>query len=66
MSYIGRDISLYVDFDVDHKLAEVQSKRGTIRQELSRKTSKETRLKVYKLMAMPVLCMSSETWVPVK
>ena len=60
---LGRDITYDVDCDVDHKLVTTYHKLITICQTLSRKTSKEIRLKFYKLMAVVwlVLVYNSET-----
>ena len=60
--YLGCDIT----YDVDHKLAKFQSICGTIQRVLSRKARKETGLKFYKVMAVPLLSYGSETWVPTK
>jgi hypothetical protein len=39
---------------------------GVIARTLKKKTSKETNLKSYKIMAVPVLFYGSETWTPRK
>ena len=49
--YLGCDIIYDVNYDVDHKLDNFQSICGTIRQVLSRKTRKQTRLNFYKVVA---------------
>ena len=61
--YLGCDATFNVDYDVDHKLANCQSIRGTTRRALSRKTRKESRLKFYKLMSVTVLLYGPEAWV---
>ena len=50
-----------ITYGVDHRF---QSVCGTIRRVLSMETRKETRLKLYKVMPVPVLLYGSGTWVP--
>ena len=54
-----------MDYDVDHRLVKLQSICGIVGQTLLRETREETRLKCYKVMAVPVL-YGSETWVAMK
>ena len=49
--YLGYDIT----YDADHKLAKFQSICNTVCRVLSRETRKETRLKFYKVIAVPEL-----------
>ncbi|KAJ4434804.1 hypothetical protein ANN_23375 [Periplaneta americana] len=49
--------------DTDNKLAKFQMICGTIHKTLRQKTRKDTRLKFYKTIAVPVLLYGSESWV---
>ena len=60
-----RDSTYDIYDDVDRKLAKFQSINGKLVKSYRGKW-KETRLKLYKITAMPVLLYGSETWVPVK
>ena len=59
--YLGCDATYDVDYDVDHKLAKLQSICGTVRQALQKETRKATRPESHKVMAVPVLLYDSET-----
>lgn len=49
--------------DIYTKLSKFQQVCGTIHRTLRQKTRKETRIKFYKTMAVPLLLYGSETWV---
>lgn len=62
-NYLGCDLSYDYENDIDIKLHRFQQMCGTIRRTLSKKTRRETQLKMYKVMAVPVLLYGSESWV---
>lgn len=59
--YLGCDISYDYDEDLKNKLARFQYICGTIKRIL-RNTRKETRMKFFRTMAIPILLYGSETW----
>jgi hypothetical protein len=59
---LGCDVTYDQDEDVNNKLHKFQNICGTIRRNLKRKTRKDTQLKFYKTMAVPVLMYGSEAW----
>jgi hypothetical protein len=50
------------DEDLNDKLSKFQNVCGVIARTLKKKTRKETNLKFYKIIAVPVLLYGSETW----
>jgi hypothetical protein len=54
------------DEDLNDKLSKFQKICGVISRTLKKKTRKETNLKFYRIMAVPVLLYGSETWIPRK
>lgn len=61
--YLGCNVSWDVDRDIEKKVNKFQSICGTINRTLQNKTTKETKMKFYKIMATPVLMFGSESWV---
>lgn len=61
-NYLGCNVSYCENNDVNNKINKFQRMCGTIKRTLSRKTLKETQLKFYKVMAVPVLMYGSENW----
>jgi hypothetical protein len=53
---------LFSDEDLNTKINTFQSMCGVISRTLKTKTRKETNLKFYKVMAIPVLLYGYETW----
>jgi hypothetical protein len=64
--YLGCDISYERDNDLDHKIHRFQMICGTINRTLKQKVRKDTKLKLYKTMAVPSVIYGSETWVDLK
>ena len=64
--YLGCDISYDRERDIDEKINRFQMICGTINRSLKDKVRKETKLKLYKTMAVPMLLYGSETWVESK
>ena len=62
-NYLGCDISFDVDKDIQNKVNRFQHICGTINRTLKNKTRRETKLKFYKTMAVPVLLYGSESWI---
>lgn len=63
-NYLGCEIGH--DEDTNKKLSKFQSVCGIIHRTMKNKTRKETRIKFYNTMAIPVLLYGSESWVPKK
>ncbi|KAJ4444055.1 hypothetical protein ANN_05844 [Periplaneta americana] len=61
-NYLGCDISFDEERDLKQKVHRFQSICGTIKRTLKNKTRKDTVLKFYKTMAVPVLAYGAETW----
>jgi hypothetical protein len=61
-NYFGCEISYNYDDDLQNKLHEFQYMCGTIKLTLINKTRKDTQLKFYKVMAVPVLLYGCENW----
>lgn len=61
--YLGCNITYDVDRDINNKISKFQWICGTINRTLKNKTRKETKLKFYKTMAVPVLTYGSESWI---
>lgn len=61
--YLGCDISYEPDRDVTDKVHRFQWICGTIHRTLKNKTRKDTKMKLYKTMAVPSLVFGSETWI---
>jgi hypothetical protein len=59
---LGCDISFNYDKDLSQKVDKFQYACGTIKRTLRNKTRKDTMLKVYKVMAVPMLMYGSENW----
>ncbi|KAJ4432143.1 hypothetical protein ANN_20759, partial [Periplaneta americana] len=55
--------SVIPDRDIDNKISKFRWICGTINRTLKNKTRKETKLKFYKTMAVPVLTYGSESWI---
>lgn len=62
--YLGTDISYNKDRDIEIKIQRFEHICGTINRTLSNKTRKDTKIKLYKVMATPILMYGSESWVP--
>jgi hypothetical protein len=62
-NYLGCDISYEKDNDVDNKLAKFRNVCGTIHKYLKHNTRKDTSLKFYKTIAVPIFIYDSEAWV---
>ena len=65
-NYLGCEISLNEDKDIQNKTNKFQYICGTIQRTLKNKARKDTKLKFYKTMAVPVLLYGSETWIEKK
>lgn len=61
--YLGCNISYEVDHDIENKINKFQRICGTINRTLRNKTRKDTKIKFYKTMAVPILTYGSESWV---
>ena len=62
-SYLGSDISLDIDKDIEKKTNKFQHICGTINKTLKNKVTKSTKLKLYKTMAVPLILYGSESWI---
>jgi hypothetical protein len=60
-NYLGCDVTYKYDEDLNKKMNKCQSICGVISRTL-KKSKKETNLKFYKVMAIPVLLYGCETW----
>ena len=65
-TYLGCDTSYNYDNDMENKINKFQAICGTINRTLNNKTRKDTRIKFYKTMAVPVLMYGSESWINTK
>jgi hypothetical protein len=65
LSYLGCNVTYKYD-DLNDKLTKFQNMCGVIARALKKKSMKETNLKFYQIMAVPVLLYGSETWTPRK
>jgi hypothetical protein len=65
-NYLGCNVTHKYDEDLNDKLSKFQNICGVIARTLNMKTRKETNLKFYKIMTVPVLLYGSETWTPRK
>lgn len=61
-TYLGCDLTYENETDIQKKLHRFQHICGTLSRTLKKRTRKETQLKFYKVMAIPVLLYGSETW----
>jgi hypothetical protein len=61
-NYLGCNVTYKYDEHLNVKLSKFQNICGVIARTLKTKTRKETNLKFYKIMAVPVLLYGSETW----
>jgi hypothetical protein len=61
-NYLGCDVSYEKD-NSDNRLAKFRNVCGTVHKYLKHKTRKDTRLKFYKTIAVPILIYSSEASV---
>jgi hypothetical protein len=61
-NYLGCYVKYKYDEDLNDKLNKFQNICGVIARTLKNKTRKETNLKFYKIMPLPVLLYGSETW----
>ena len=64
-NYLGCELSLVGEVDLDKKLNRFQHMYGTIRRYL-KKTSMGAQVKLYKVTTRPTLLYWSETWVTTK
>lgn len=62
-NYLGCDTTYERDKDVESKVHKFQAICGTINRTLKHKTRKDTRIKFYKTMAVPILTYGSESWI---
>jgi hypothetical protein len=62
-NYLCCDISYEKGNDIDNKLAKFRNVCGTVHKYLKHKTRKDTHLKFYKTIAVPILIYGSEAWV---
>lgn len=65
-NYLGHDIGYDKDHDIDIKLAKFQRICGTINRTCKNKFRRDTKLKFYKVMAIPVISYGSEMWTATK
>jgi hypothetical protein len=65
-NYLGCNVMYKYDEDLNDKLSKFQNICGVIARTLKKKTRKETNLKFYKIMEVPVLLYGSKTWTPRK
>lgn len=65
-NYLGSDVGFDKEYDVDNKICNFQRVCGTINRTFRNKIRKETKLKFYKVMAVPTLAYGSETWTLTK
>jgi hypothetical protein len=65
-NYLGCTISIFENKDLETKLRKCNHICGMIRRVLNKKTRKETQITFYKVMAVPTLTYSSETWALTK
>jgi hypothetical protein len=63
LNYLGYETSFIKERDVKNKIQKFQLVCGTISRTLKNKTCKDTLMKFYKTMAVPVLSYVSESWV---
>jgi hypothetical protein len=61
-NYLGCNVTYKYVEDLNDKLNKFQNVCGVIARTVKKKTRKETDLKLYKIMAVPVLLYGSETW----
>jgi hypothetical protein len=61
-NYLGCSGTYKYDEDLNNKINKCQSICGVISRTLKRKTRKETNLKFYEFMAIPVLLYGCKTW----
>ena len=61
-NYLGCNISCCERKEVNNKINKFQRMCGTISRTLKGKTQLSTQIKLYKLMAVPVLMYGSENW----
>lgn len=62
-NYLGCEITYGRDRDITSKIHKFQAICGTINRTFKKKARKETLLKFYDIMALPVLLYGCETWV---
>jgi hypothetical protein len=65
-NYLGYNMGLNREIDINVKLQRFQQISGTIKRTLARKVRKETILRFYKIMAIPTLLYGSECWTLTK
>jgi hypothetical protein len=63
---LGCETSFIQERDVNNKIQKLQMVCGTISRTLKNKTCKDTLMKFYKTMAVPILSYGSESWVTSK
>ena len=61
--FLGCSLNLYTEEDIQRKVDKFNYINGTIKRTLGNKVRRETLLKFYKVMSLPVLLYGSETWV---
>jgi hypothetical protein len=65
-NYLGYNLGLNRELDINVKLQRFQQICGTIKRTLARKVRKETLLRFYKIMAIPTLLYGSDCWTLTK
>jgi hypothetical protein len=63
---LGCNVTYKYDEDLNDKLSKFKKMCEVIARTLKKKIMKETNVKFYKIMAVPVLLNGSETWTPRK
>ena len=61
-NFLECDISYKIEIDITNKLHKYQLICGTVHHTVHNKTTRETQLKFYKVLAAPVLTYGCETW----
>jgi hypothetical protein len=65
-NYLGYNMGLNREMDINVKLQRFQQICGTIKRNLARKITKKTLLRFYKIMAIPTFLYGSECWTLTK
>ena len=61
-NYLGCSLTYKKDSDINNKISRFQSVCGTIHRSLKGRARKDTELKFFKVMAVPLLMYGSEAW----